>query len=307
MGVDIEYAIIIDGYTALIIASKNGHKGIVQILLDKKANKNVINFEGNTALIFASKNGHKEIVKMLLDKEADKNVKNYKGNTALIFASKNGHKEIVKMLLDKKADKNVKNVDGDTALIFASKNGHGEIVKMLLLLGVESEDYKNALKKAIIRGDYYMVNILFDKINNYNYYNEATMETMSNIASVLGLIDILNLISINKNPRKGQKWTDKEKEQLKNEVRNGLKIEEIAKYHGRSFNSIKSTIEIMGIEILFPMFLEKDYGKAWSRKEEKQLKNEVRNGLKIEEIAKLHKRTIGAIKTRIYKLGLNIL
>ena len=56
---------------------------------------------GLTALMMASANGRKEVVKLLLDKGADVNVKNIYGITALFMASAHGHTEVAKLLSDK--------------------------------------------------------------------------------------------------------------------------------------------------------------------------------------------------------------
>ncbi len=54
---------------------------------------------GWTALMLASLNGHEEIVKMLLAKDnIEINQTNKKGETALMWASRKGNLEIVKML-----------------------------------------------------------------------------------------------------------------------------------------------------------------------------------------------------------------
>ena len=54
---------------------------------------------GNTALIFASRYGHKEIVQSLLKARANIDHKDSDGWTALMSASSNGHKEVVQSLL----------------------------------------------------------------------------------------------------------------------------------------------------------------------------------------------------------------
>jgi ankyrin repeat protein len=123
------------GCTALIEASKRGHKEIVQMLLqDKNININKQNENGSTALMCASEYGHKEIVNILLrDKNIEINQQNKDDKTALMWASQRGFKEIVEMLFQvKNIEINQQGKDGNTALILASKNGHKEIVKMLL-------------------------------------------------------------------------------------------------------------------------------------------------------------------------------
>jgi ankyrin repeat protein len=53
---------------------------------------------GGTALMRAAFDGHKEVVELLLEKGADVNAKDKDGGTALMIAYVKGHKEIVKLL-----------------------------------------------------------------------------------------------------------------------------------------------------------------------------------------------------------------
>ena len=55
-----------DGYTALMLAAKNGHAGMVRLLLDAGAEANLIAQNGRTALTLATKGNHKEVARMLL-------------------------------------------------------------------------------------------------------------------------------------------------------------------------------------------------------------------------------------------------
>ena len=52
----------------------------------------------STALMRASENGCKEIVQMLIKSVANVDAKNNDGNTALMLASTRGHKEIAEIL-----------------------------------------------------------------------------------------------------------------------------------------------------------------------------------------------------------------
>ena len=82
-------------------------------------------------LILASQNGHKDIVQWLLDAGADVNAKDTYSWTALMSASSNGHKDIVRLLLDAGVDVNAKSNGGWTALMYASHYGHRDIETLL--------------------------------------------------------------------------------------------------------------------------------------------------------------------------------
>lgn len=69
----LEYGISINaengGWTALHLASLNGHLDIVSILLNKRANTNIKNREGKTALDIAREEGHERIAAIILETE----------------------------------------------------------------------------------------------------------------------------------------------------------------------------------------------------------------------------------------------
>ena len=98
---------------------------IVQRSLDHQDNN------GWTALMRASKKGHREVVEKLLENGAKIDLQNKNGSTALMIASQNGHMEVVGKLLENGAKVDLQKKDGFTALMIASQNGRKE-VKMLL-------------------------------------------------------------------------------------------------------------------------------------------------------------------------------
>ena len=121
------------GETPLILASFNGYKEIVKLLLEVEG-IDINKGDRDTALIKASSHGHSDVVKLLLAREnIDINKRGMLGWTALIIASFYGESEVVKLLLEKKGiDINKDDDAWLTALYYALNEGHLEIVKLLL-------------------------------------------------------------------------------------------------------------------------------------------------------------------------------
>eukprot|EP00949_MAST-11_sp_MAST-11-sp1_P000091 g91.t1 len=98
------------------------------------ANVNRVNSFGWTALMYASLNGHRDVVQALLDEpngaEIDTTHKST-GNTALLWAARNGHMQVVQLLLERGANVLATNKAGDMAQHLAARNGHSEATLVL--------------------------------------------------------------------------------------------------------------------------------------------------------------------------------
>lgn len=138
--------------TALIIASENGNKKVVEFLLNINPHSIYQLGVGDySALMFAAMRGHQDIVKILLCKGAKIDQSNYHRGTALTYAAYNGHDKVVELLL-----KHGANVDkvarlGGTALMLAAKNGHNKVVKLLLDKEDFTADYIVKFKGCILQ------------------------------------------------------------------------------------------------------------------------------------------------------------
>ena len=136
----VRFASTDEGFTALMAASWNGHKEIVEQLIQHGAEVNQATTDGGaTALMVASVSGHKEIVERLIQHRAEINqVTTDTGETALMWASGKGHEETVEQLIQHGADVNqARTVDGFTVLMAASQEGHEEIVERLIQNGAK--------------------------------------------------------------------------------------------------------------------------------------------------------------------------
>lgn len=147
------------GVTALIDASFEGKRDIVELLIVEGADLNSRDRQGDTALMNAALKGHIEIVELLIANGADVNSKDNSGNTALIDSAKyprDSACEIIELLVDNDADINAKNTMGLTALILAARGGHAENVECLIVEGADvnakSKSGETALKFAELSG-----------------------------------------------------------------------------------------------------------------------------------------------------------
>lgn len=105
-------------YNKLIeFCEKNNYEGVSSII-DYVPNLNRLNIHGWSPLIIASYNGSREVVEILLEKGADPNIPNLNGTTPLMFAKnsylKNHDFGILKSLLKSGAILEVKDVYGKT-------------------------------------------------------------------------------------------------------------------------------------------------------------------------------------------------
>lgn len=145
--------------TALMKASINGNKALVQLLIDKKVDLEARNSTGDTALMLACWNNYPEIAEMLINAGADVNAKNIKGRTALhIAAQKKLPSSLMQLLLQKGADVDGEDIYGLTPFEEAINSGNLDSAQFLMQSGTHmdhvSEQYNaNALMVAAYNGN----------------------------------------------------------------------------------------------------------------------------------------------------------
>lgn len=105
--------------TALHLAARNGHLGIVQDLVQAHAKIDAEDFVGQTPLMEAAMFARGDVAKFLLDRGADANHKASEGYTPLMYAARNASLDVAGHLLDHKAKINARSDARDTALHFA--------------------------------------------------------------------------------------------------------------------------------------------------------------------------------------------
>jgi len=122
-----------DGFTPLGLASYFGHYDVVKMLLAKGAevniySKNVMQVAPIHSAVTAD---NLEIAKLLLENKADPNLIQSKGVTPLHEAAQNGSPEMVELLLTYEADPQAKMSDGETPMDIAIKKHYPNIAHII--------------------------------------------------------------------------------------------------------------------------------------------------------------------------------
>lgn len=127
------------GTTPLMLAARNGHERIVNLLLAVKANPDLQDKGGKAALMYASQQGHGPVVQLLLDKGAQVDLKTKVNATALMFAIQQDWDKVLKILLNKGTDINASLKNGNTPLMMACEVGYTSTVQILLEHGAKNQ------------------------------------------------------------------------------------------------------------------------------------------------------------------------
>jgi len=140
--------------TPLILAVENDRLEIVKLLIDEKADVNIMDSTGNTALIMAVRNDNAELVKLLIRAKADPNLhinnQGHEFTTPLWLAVDKSSYEITKLLIKAKADVNIKQ--------------NGMSVLTLSMMKTPVHPNGNAMWSAGFFGDDYEANMKIQKL-----------------------------------------------------------------------------------------------------------------------------------------------
>lgn len=120
--------------SALLHAARQGHLGVVDLLLDHEADLTLSNESAQGPLYFAVSMGHKPIVELMLEKRPlfDLDQVDYTGCTYLFHAALRGQTEMVELLLSKGADPKIGDFKGSYIEGAAAQNGHADTLKCIL-------------------------------------------------------------------------------------------------------------------------------------------------------------------------------
>lgn len=123
--------------TALHIAAEKGYLRIVESMLEKNADPNILAEYEQTILHFVSQIGNIDLLKLFLSEAVDLKISinaiDYFNFTPAHVAIKNDHPEILKILVDHGADLSVKfHDDHKSSLYFALEDGKIEMAKFII-------------------------------------------------------------------------------------------------------------------------------------------------------------------------------
>lgn len=144
-----------EGNTALMIASRMGHKEVVLVLIGHKAHVARRSAHGDTAINLAALNGHLEIVRLLVENGAEINPAT--GWAPLHYAAFGNRADVIKYLINKGAAKDALAPNGYTALMLAARGNHIQAALALLYedadVGISGPGGETALGIATFRNN----------------------------------------------------------------------------------------------------------------------------------------------------------
>lgn len=139
--------------TALHYATLANRPDVVSICIEHGANVNQQTSSGKTALMYAVQEKNMAIVKALLAAGADVTLKDLKGGAAieicLLSAGRKSNVHIIKALLEAGSDPNAENHSKATPLMLAAGTGQLDVINLLLDAGVDINHEDNKGKTAL--------------------------------------------------------------------------------------------------------------------------------------------------------------
>jgi len=179
------------GFTPLIHAATAGHTAVVEILIDHGVDIEAQSERTkDTALSLACSGGRYEVVELLLQRGANREHRNVSDYTPLALAASGGYVNIIRLLLSHGAEINSRTGSklGISPLMLAAMNGHAQAVSLLVDMGsdinAQIETNRNtALTLACFQGRHEVVSILVDKRANIEHRAKTGLTPLMEAAS----------------------------------------------------------------------------------------------------------------------------
>lgn len=215
-GADVNIVGSIQGSSALHWAVQNGNIEMIKYLVEKKANVNAVNFTSKeTPLLWAAKAGNLEVVKYLVENKADIKIEDIYKQSALYLASLGGKTGIVKYLVENGANINKKGFGGHTPLSAATSNSHLETAKYLIEKGADVNAKQiegwTPLHFAAYYGRLEVVEFLIDAGADMDLKNSANQTSLDIASPVVKEYFQRNRVTILENRRKKEAQIAEEK------------------------------------------------------------------------------------------------
>ncbi|XP_067661991.1 ankyrin-3-like [Haliotis asinina] len=137
------------GRTAVMLAAENGHKDVVEMLVDKGADLSLVDETEDNVLHCACRGGDAGVVKYILSKNrVDIDRRGLHELTPIMMARRCKHREVVELLLSKRADGSLRYYNHKNMLLSASREGDMEVVKFVLSQNIVDVDSRGPRKKT---------------------------------------------------------------------------------------------------------------------------------------------------------------
>ncbi|WP_255324788.1 MULTISPECIES: ankyrin repeat domain-containing protein [unclassified Wolbachia] len=125
-----------DGPTLLHYAAAFSDKReVVELLIKEGANVDAVDDNGNTPLFSAALSGKREMVELLIEKRANVDAVNKVKNTPLHAAALSGKREVVELLIGEGAHIDAIDDNGNTPLSWAAEHSQKGVIESLLEKG----------------------------------------------------------------------------------------------------------------------------------------------------------------------------
>ncbi|XP_053558891.1 DNA-binding protein RFXANK [Bombina bombina] len=119
------------GFTPLMWAAAFGEIETVHYLLEMGADPHILAKERESALSLASTGGYSDIVTLLLNKKVDINIYDWNGGTPLLYAVRGNHVKCVEALLERGADLTLEADSGYTPMDLAVALGFKKVQQVI--------------------------------------------------------------------------------------------------------------------------------------------------------------------------------
>ena len=154
------------GDNAVILATKNNHLEIVQVLHEFCVPLDDKNAQDETALSTALKLQLFAIAEFLYSHGADINVVGINGNTSLMRSAFDGRCKTAEFIVDRGCSLDVRNLNGETAVMIAARHSNRDVLELLIRKGaqlaLQDHSNRNALMIVCMTGKYDLIDLLMD-------------------------------------------------------------------------------------------------------------------------------------------------